>query len=66
MAGCEAFGRRHADGPILHHTATSGNRAQAIIQSPVPGLDEKYWNLSGFPTHSFQSAGGAFLATIFG
>jgi hypothetical protein len=42
------------------------NRSQAIIQSPVPGLGEKYWSLSGFPSHSFQSAGGAFLATIFG
>src|SRR5215471_14472655 len=57
MAGCETFGRCHADGPILHHT---------IIQSPVPGLGEKYWSLSGFPSHCFQSAGGAFLATIFG
>ena len=57
MAGCEAFGRCHVDGPILHHT---------IIQTPVPGLGEKYWSLSGFPSHSFQSAGGALLTTIFG
>src|SRR5271166_3358241 len=65
MAGYEVFGRCHADGPIPYHTAM-GNRSQAIIQSPVPGLGEKYWSLSGFPSHSFQSAGGAFLATIFG
>src|SRR6516165_11562973 len=32
-----------------------------VIQSSVPGLGEKYWSLSGFPSHSFQSGGGAFF-----
>jgi hypothetical protein len=35
-------------------------------QSPAPGFSEKYWSLSGFPSHSFQSDGGAFLTVIFG
>src|SRR5215472_8238914 len=39
---------------------------QSFIQFPVPGLGEKYWSLSGFPSHAFQSGGGAFLTVIFG
>src|SRR6516225_9152408 len=39
---------------------------QSFIQFPVPGLGEKYWSLSGFPSHAFQSSGGAFLTVIFG
>ena len=35
-------------------------------QSPAPGIGEKYWNLSGFPSHSLESGGGAFLIVIFG
>src|SRR5262249_18378501 len=35
-------------------------------QSPEPGFGEKYWSLSAFPSHSFQSRGGAFLTVIFG
>src|SRR6476659_7490691 len=35
-------------------------------QSPAPGFGEKYWSLSGFPSHSFQSGGGVFLTLIFG
>src|SRR6516164_624190 len=35
-------------------------------QSPAPGLGEKYCSLSGFPSHSLESAGGAFLTVIFG
>src|SRR5262245_22400705 len=35
-------------------------------QSPEPGFGEKYWSLSAFPSHSFQSGGGAFLTLIFG
>src|SRR5229473_8316910 len=35
-------------------------------QSPEPGFGEKYWNLSAFPSHSFQSGGGTFLTAIFG
>src|SRR6516164_5092536 len=38
----------------------------SFIQFPVPGLGEKYWSLSGFPSHAFQSGGGAFLTVIFG
>ena len=30
-------------------------------QSLAPGFVEKCWSLSGFPSHSFQSGGGAFL-----
>src|SRR5258707_15588813 len=35
-------------------------------QSPAPGFGEKYWSLSGFPSHSLESGGGAFLTAIFG
>jgi len=35
-------------------------------QSPMPGFDEKYCSLSGFPSHSLESAGGAFLTVMFG
>src|SRR6516165_6026200 len=35
-------------------------------QSLAPGFGEKYCNLSGFPSHSLESAGGAFLIVIFG
>src|SRR5262252_6388034 len=35
-------------------------------QSPAPGFGEKYCSLSGFPSHSLESAGGAFLILILG
>src|SRR3982074_3967787 len=35
-------------------------------QSPAPGFGEKYWSLSGFPSHSLESGGGVFLTVIFG
>jgi hypothetical protein len=35
-------------------------------QPAVPGFGEKYWSLSGFPSHSFQSDGGDFFSAIFG
>src|ERR1700724_2062405 len=35
-------------------------------QSPAPGFGEKYWSLSGFPSHSLESGGSAFLSVIFG
>ena len=35
-------------------------------QSPSPGFGEKYWSLSGFPSQSLESGGGAFLAVMFG
>ena len=35
-------------------------------QSPAPEFGEKYCSLSGFPSHSLESAGGAFLTLIFG
>src|SRR5258706_13311736 len=35
-------------------------------QSPAPGFGEKYWSLSGFPSHSLESGGGAFFTPIFG
>src|SRR5262249_50786361 len=42
----------------------TGSSAGALPQSPAPGFGKKYWNLSGFPSHSFQSGGGAFLTLI--
>src|ERR1700739_4613944 len=36
------------------------------VQPPAPGFGEKYWNLSGFPSHSLKSGGGAFLTVICG
>src|SRR6266478_6330472 len=41
-------------------------RGRCPPQSPAPGFGEKYWSLSAFPSHSFQSGGGAFLTEIFG
>src|SRR3989442_9102756 len=41
-------------------------RGRCPPQSPAPGFGEKYWSLSGFPSHSFQSGGGVFLTIIFG
>src|SRR6516225_10879430 len=35
-------------------------------QSPAPGFGEKYWNLSGLPSHSLESGGGAFFTVMFG
>src|SRR3979411_2875283 len=35
-------------------------------QSPAPGFGEKCWSLSGLPSHSLESGGGAFLTVIFG
>src|SRR5262249_34356592 len=35
-------------------------------QSPAPGFGEKYCSLSGLPSHSLESAGGAFLTVMFG
>src|SRR5215831_13586260 len=36
-------------------------RSLVRYQSPEPGFGEKYRSLSAFPSHSFQSGGGAFL-----
>jgi hypothetical protein len=36
------------------------------LKSPAPGFAEKYWSLSGFPSHSLESGGGAFFTVIFG
>src|SRR6266516_3003579 len=41
-------------------------RGHCPPQSPAPGFGEKYWSLSGFPSHSLESGGGAFLTVIFG
>src|SRR5436305_10727588 len=46
--------------------AHGGQPRDSRFQSPKPGFGEKYWNLSAFPSHSFQSGGGAFLTLIFG
>src|SRR6516225_6748629 len=47
---------------ILIRTLSMLIQVARPFQSPKPGLGEKYWNLSAFPSHSFQSGGGAFLA----
>jgi hypothetical protein len=66
------------DGPLVFHhveaqsagiagcCAHDGQPRDSRFQSPKPGFGEKYWNLSAFPSHSFQSGGGAFLTLIFG
>src|SRR6266404_7702178 len=33
-------------------------------QSPAPGFGEKYWSLSGFPSHSLESGGSVFDCNI--
>ena len=40
--------------------------SKKTVQSPAPGFGEKYWSLSGLPSHSLESAGGARLTVIFG
>src|ERR1700689_4653609 len=41
--------------------------SEGCFQSPVPGSDEKCSsNLLGRPSHALASAGGSFLAVIFG
>src|SRR6516162_10248075 len=50
-------GRRRSRQPVECHKPR---------QSPAPGFGEKYWSLSGFPSHSLESGGGAFLTVIFG
>src|SRR3954447_23819632 len=51
-------------GPVLGPPPT--RRGRCPPQSPTPGFGEKYWSLSGFPSHSLESGGGAFLTIIFG
>ena len=46
----------------MGHVSTPNN----CTQSPVPGFGEKYCSLSGFPSHSFESAGGSLLTVILG
>src|SRR4029450_9083798 len=41
-------------------------RGRCLPQSPAPGLAEKCWSLSGFPSQSLESGGGVFLTVIFG
>ena len=52
-------------GEPISAPAPYGARCCAL-QSPAPGFGEKYWCLSGFPSHSFESGGSAFLTVIFG
>ena len=40
--------------------------SKKTVQSPAPGFGEKYWSLSGLPSHSLELAGGARLTVIFG
>ena len=44
----------------------SMRRGRSPPQSSAPGFDEKYCSLSGFPSHSLESIGGAFFTVIFG
>src|SRR5215510_7085937 len=77
MASCKAhgpsglskpFGRalQCADGELGRAFMSTRPRSLVRYQSPEPGFGEKYWSLSAFPSHSFQSGGGAFLTVIFG
>src|SRR5262245_65690639 len=56
--------------PLLRLGPISGparmRRGRRPPQSPAPGFGEKYSSLSGFPSHSLESGGGAFLTVIFG
>src|SRR5215471_1701616 len=56
ISGVRAF-RRRSGQPVECHKPR---------QSPAPGFGEKYWSLSGFPSHSLESGGGAFLTVMFG
>jgi hypothetical protein len=46
MAGCEAFGRCHFDGPILHHTATAESFT-GYYSIPCSGLGRKILEFVG-------------------
>src|SRR5262245_59490567 len=51
---------RHTAGPFVYP-------ASGLDQSPSPGSAEKYFsNLPSTPSNSFASAGGSFLAVMFG
>src|SRR5262245_55293366 len=55
--------------PPRRNRGDRGPRAGLVSkppQFPAPGFGEKYWSLSGFPSHSLESGGGAFLTVIFG
>ena len=56
---------RIRDGPVKLVRPPSGDITSRINHSP-PGSGEKYWSLSGFPSQSLESGGGAFLAVMFG
>src|SRR5215472_8516407 len=59
--------KRTLMGGLIDLAAVAGAlRRRSPPQSPAPGFGEKYCSLSGFPSHSLESAGGAFLAVIFG
>ena len=51
---------------VVAETCGGRSRCGGPPQSPAPGCGEKYCSLSGFPSHSLESAGGAFLTVIFG
>ena len=56
-----AFDRTFA-GEIVQNLQDEGVK----LVEPAPGFGEKYWSLSGFPSHSLASGGGGLLTVIFG
>src|SRR4030095_10690241 len=58
----------HLSTDLLQKSRGSARRVDGseTRQSPAPGFGEKYWSLSGFPSHSLESGGRAFLTVIFG
>src|ERR1700730_1230288 len=69
---CTAMGTKEGltlrDAPCWRHVVSSvyHGRWGCPPQSPAPGFGKKYWSLSGFPSHSLESGGGAFFTIIFG
>src|SRR3981189_333325 len=64
IIGALRFGQ--AGRSIATNGMTDDRRGRCSPQSPAPGFGEKYGSLSGFPSHSLESGGGAFLTVIFG
>src|SRR5208282_3512139 len=64
-AGSHRLNHHRAASPV-DTTAAPVLDGRCPPQSPAPGLGEKYWSLSGFPSHSLESGGGAFFAVMFG
>jgi hypothetical protein len=66
ISASQAIAEPVNDGRYTVRHQWTGLGGRRPLQSLAPGFGEKYWSLSGFPSHSLESGGGAFLRVIFG